>query len=84
MSGLLLCSRNSLPASVPDLITCFHPAIACKGSVTQQVPRQMSRITVVTQLTGPYWIVAHHPRAALLSLPQASQVELVLQVPNWP
>lgn len=84
MSGLPLCLRNSLPACGPDLITRFHPAIACKGSSTQQVPRQMSRISVVTQLTGPYWTVVHHPRAALLSLPQASQVELVLRVPNWP
>lgn len=45
MSGLPLCLRNSLPACVPDLITCFHPAIACKGSSKQQVPRQMSRIS---------------------------------------
>lgn len=48
----------------------------------QQVPRQMRRISVATQLKGSYWIVTHHPRAALLSLSPAPQAEQVLRFPT--
>lgn len=62
--------------------TSFHTATACNRSSVQQVPSPRSRRSVGTQLTGPYWIVTHHPRAALLSLSQAPQAELVLPFPT--